>query len=463
MGRGVLLVSSGTDTKGEPFTACVIEEAFGTEVNGGMYPLNFSLKDADFLKLRTSPPAVRQAGEKLYSLLVAHENIRKVFDVTAGAEPVYPLYIRVDTPDAEELPWEILCETQKSFMVLDPDGRRPIGRQPSVKKQVKPLDRIIASELRVAVVLAAARESGVGEWSSISAAIDPLEVPVDVLGLVSEDAAKAAIYADAEAWQGQARNRNVKVDSTGDVSGSILMSRLRAHMPNIIHFFCHGVSDVFPQLELETRADRKKNEERGSIKLDSKLLRDLARIDSLWLVVLNCCQGAKTAPQLHSLASGLVAAGIPAVVAMRESVDVSDANLFAKDFYPKLFAQLQGIFALRDNPAIPKPLPFQEVVWVRAVHEARRQLSLARGRKPDSSAQWTYPVVYVYPHGLILHPGHLKSETLSELKRQELLAQLDLLRELRDKANYVIDAEALVRRAELDTKIRELEAQLAGQ
>ena len=466
MARGVLVVS-GMELAGKRLNTCMIDEAYGHQVPGGTYPLDCRASDPEFVKMRGTPPAVRLAGEKLYSALVAHPPVRDFFahaaaptPAAAAATPVYPLYVRVDTPDAEEFPWETLCETQKSFMVLDPQGRWPIARL-AASGRAQPLDRSISSELRMAVVLAAAGESGADEWRYIAQAINGFNTPVDVLSLVSDRSTQSAIEADVAAWQGQAPTRHATVDFVGDDTS--VMDRLKAQLPNVIHFFCHGNADVRPILELETLGDRKARLRRGSVTLGGGALEELGRLKSLWLVVLNCCQGAKAAPHLHSLAKQLVAAGVPAVVAMRESVDVSDANLFSEHFYPHLFAQLQAVFTVRNAQPASAKLPFQEVVWVRAVHEARRRLSSERGRSPDSSAQWTLPIVYVHRDELFLHPRQLKPAfELSPAARLEKVTQLDLLRQIRATMDPVVDDDAKLQRSQLDQQIQQIEDELSG-
>jgi len=457
--RGVLVVNA-MEINGKLLINCVIEEAFYPNPGRPQYLLNCSANDPEFAKLRLNPAQVRPAGEKLYGALVSDKAGVEFFAQRLAVPAPAPIYIDIERPDVEELPWEVLCEEKKNFMALDPEGRWPIARLASASKRAEPLNRFIGNELRMAMVLAAAGENGTAEWSSISGALGAFKTPVDVLGLVSEEASKTAMTADATQWAGQAPARNVEIEFVGD--GTSLMARLRAHVPNIIHFFCHGVADVRPLLELESRTDRtaKPPKNRGSIKLDSDLLKQLTSLKSLWLVVLNCCQGGKSAPHLHSLARDLVAGGVPAVVAMRESVDVNDANLFAEYFYPALFAQLQGIFNLKNMPGGPKPLPLDELIWVRAVDIARRQLSVPP-REPDSSAEWTYPVVYVHRDELKLHPRDLKVAVLTPEQRLALLGELGTLRTFRSAFEGATDAE-LAERNKFDAQIAQLEAQLEG-
>jgi hypothetical protein len=454
--RGVLVVNA-VEIGGNRVNTCTIDEAFGApNVTRTQYQIKCDPKDPVFLKLRQKPPAVRQAGEMLYNALVADPAGLKFF---ANQAPACPVFIQLDTPEAEELPWETLWENQKYFMVLDPQGRWPIARLASAAQRAEPLRRAISEELRIAVVLAAAGERGESEWQSIADAMDGLATPLHVLALVSEKDAKEKIAADATTWASQGLKRTVEVEFVGD--STTLVARLRAHIPNVVHFFCHGIADVRPQLELETRADRSAKKDRGSITLGSEMLVELARARSLWLVVLNCCQGAKTAPQLHSLARDLVAAGVPAVVAMRESVEVNDANLFAQHFFTALFPQLKAMFDMRNNPAVPHTLRFSELVWLRAVDAARRQLSTASNRVAGSSAEWTFPVLYVHRDPLDLYPRVLKPLTTAE--RLGLLTQLDVLRAVRMTLDMASEAEEIARRAKLDADIRLLEAQLVDE
>jgi len=424
--RGVLVVASmGAGAK--RVSVCSIGEAFGAQLPMDPFPLSCSTNDPAFLKLRLTPPVVREAGERLYGALVEHQPLRDFFLPTnpAPAPPPagvaeFPLYIRMDAPEAEAYPWEVMYEQQKEFMALDTHGRWPIARLVGTTGRPQTLERIMVGELRMAVVLAAARESGVDEWTGIAAAIDKFDVPLDLLVIVSEEAAKAAVEADAAKWQATAPGRKVAVVFASDAAS--LLVALRAHVPNIVHFFCHGQVDGNSSLEVESRADRKVLKQNGSIRLNGNALSILGGIAALWLVVLNCCKGAGAAPQLHSLAREIVASGVPSVAAMRESVDVSDANVFSEQFYAGLFPQLKVLFGLIGAPG--QSLKFQEITWLRAMQRAR--LQLASGRQPESSAQWTYPVLYVHRDDLRLLRKELKPLTLGE--RTELLADLDTLR-----------------------------------
>src|SRR5438876_11679278 len=114
--RGVLLVNA-MEIGGSRVNTCTIDEAFGHPVRRAQYPIVCNPKDAVFLRLRATPAEVRAAGEKLYNALVADQAGRDFFAKQLEQAPVF---IQLDTPDVEELPWETLWEMQKNFMVLDP-------------------------------------------------------------------------------------------------------------------------------------------------------------------------------------------------------------------------------------------------------------------------------------------------------------------------------------------------------
>jgi len=458
MARGILSVSE-TVIDGKRRNTLMIDEAFDADHPGETYILNCTSKDPEFLNLGVVKNGrVRQAGEKLYGALAEHQAIeRHLFLLTdqphlSGA----PLYIRVNTPNAEEFPWEALWKETREFMVLNAMGRWPIGRLASSPTPA-PLHKNIGTRLRLAVVLAAARADGVDpnaaeEWTSISNGFSKLNAPLDVLRLISDENVKAAPIPNL------ATGCQVATEYVGNSSDS-LINRLRAFGPNIIHIFCHGAAGDRPALELETRIDHIAGKAHGSISLKSDDLGALASLDSLWLVVLNCCEGGKSTPHLHSLAKDLVKARVPAVIAMREPIRVEHAHLFALHFYFELFDKLQKVFADRKEHLPPDPVSFEENTWVGAVHKARRELSRDKGRIAEDWPEWTYPVVYVNRDELQLHPKDITPAVaaLTADDRLELQTELDVLRETRDKLGG-----AGAPHTKLDVRIHEIEAKLVG-
>jgi hypothetical protein len=454
MSRGFFVVTT-MDTGGKRVNLLLVNEAFDSAAPMGAFQLTCTADDKEFLTLRAQPPSVRKAGRRLYEALAQNKFIEMLFLATEQPAPdeSYPLFVRLDTPDAEALPWEALCTPGPShFRALDPNVRWPITRVAVPPRRPEPLVRVIGKELRLAVVLGAAGVSGVNEWTSISNAIATFPSPVELLILVSEPAARTAIQETQAQWQASGSLHHIEVEYIED---STLVPRLRAHLPNLVHFFCHGFADVTPLLELETLTDRRARRDRGSISIGSAHLDALCRRKSLWAIVLNCCQGARAAPQLYSMARELVIAGTPTVVAMRESVEVIDANVFTQEFYAKLLPQLAQQFRKRSLGTTPEA--FDEMIWVRAVHYARQALV---HMNPDTCAAWTYPVVYVHRDKLTLEARDLHPLTPDE--RLRITSELDLLRTLRATLEFNLGStEVKQQRTGLDDQITALEQQIA--
>jgi hypothetical protein len=467
LNRGVFAVSA-MDNDGQVITTCIIEEAFGSAIQRrGPFRLKCASNEKIFVSLgeRTSgkQPDVRAAGQKLYEALVAHEPVRQVFAATEkipepkdppDPPPVYPLFVRVDAPEVENLPWEILF--RQSFIVLDP--RWPIARLTALPMRARPLERVISPELRAAFVIAAQGERGLEEWNGLREAIDRFKFSVNAVVLVSEEDVFNAVTADAATW---GQRHKIEVAYTGDATS--LISRIRTHLPNIIHVFSHGTADAFPRLELETKADREADSGDSSLLLGIDDMKVLAEMGSLWLVVLNCCRGGKGTALLHSFAQQLVAGGAPAVVAMRESVDVADANQFTRLFYDDLLVHLQPLFEKRAQVAAGSAaLPFPELALLRPISRARVKLLEATRRKPEESIEWSFPVLYVHRDELKLLPRAPKFSQLTDDERRELVAELDFLRETRGALDSLIDAESAQERAKLDQQIAEIQRKIAG-
>lgn len=113
---------------------------------------------------------------------------------------------------------------------------------------------------------------------------------------------------------------------------------------HLLHFFCHGVANPFPRLEVGTALDWERKQP-GSIPIEGRQLHDRADPEgNTWLVTLNCCesalQGEVRGSRSVPIASALVTAGFPAVVGMRERVEGDLAHAFCRLFYEGLLTEL---------------------------------------------------------------------------------------------------------------------------
>jgi hypothetical protein len=144
-----------------------------------------------------------------------------------------------------------------------------------------------------------------------------------------------------------------------------------AFNPHIIHYTGHGGFAEGGVLLLEDGYDKSVNVS------GTKLAERLANRD-VRLVVLSGCQTAKakTSDSFSSVAGALVKKGIPAVIAMQQSIRDDSANIFASRFYKAL--------------ASGQPVDV-------AVGEARLSMHSPRATradpKPHSLVDWGIPVL----------------------------------------------------------------------
>lgn len=473
--RAVIEVSLMDDGK-QVYNVFKVLEAFNARVNGVISKLDCSPNDAVFSMTTASsasPSQVVDAGQRLCTVLQQSQDMQSVFaimmqqPVPGAPQPVFPLLVKLDAPDAERLPWEVLWrQPPGAFFSLHPTRQWQIARMASGSARLLPLTRSVGPTLRMVVVLAAAQQDCIPEWSAVSDALKSLAMPAELFVIVSEKAAFAAVGKSFAAWTAEAGAGPARSGQVMYVGDQIdLLNAIQGFGPNVVHVFCHGVADPRPQLEIETRIDRTRLSSGGSIRLDATALSQIAGSQSLWLFVLNCCQGGKPGLNLHSLARDLVIAGAPAVVAMRESVSVIDANLFTEKFYNSLFPDLSRELA---TPAVaaagPQGYPISESLWVSALFDARQHLSTLEGRQADSSPQWTYPVMYVNRDELRLiapqpAPAAGAPAAMSDDDKRALRYKLDMLQQLRAPM-LVLPVENAVNIAFFDEEIGRARAQL---
>jgi hypothetical protein len=208
------------------------------------------------------------------------------------------------TPELMDLPWEYLCD-ERSFLSISP--YTPIVRYLDLPRARPAL------------------------------AVEP---PIRVLGMISapEDAIALDVGREQEKLETVLRSRlggSVEVEWLADATLQNLLERLDEREYHIFHFIGHGGYDHGAQesvLLFEDVAGR------GSTVDGSRLGTILADHPTLRLAVLNACEGARTARNdpFSGVASALVQAGIPAVVAMQFEISDRAAIVFAEKLYSAL-------------------------------------------------------------------------------------------------------------------------------
>jgi hypothetical protein len=441
-----------------------LDEAPATHSGAGTCKkLKLSGADKAFERLRLNPlqlGAVESAGRAIYEALKAHGAVGEALKDALKADRAdpnnqeRPIFLELNSPNAENIPWETLWAEPVRFLALDDDKRWPLGRLTTTTVPIREIRRNAEPRLKITAILAAAGVDPVEEWNSLFDSLDPLGNNVHLQVLVSRDELRDLVNQKIQ----QAPDK-ISVAFVGDRRNLLL--KIVGFGPNVVHFFCHGNATDRPHLEIENRTDYIRSRTTGSVLLEVAELKELARLDTLWLVTLNCCRGASPSASIQSLASSLVREGLPAVVGMREAVDVADANLFTRSFYEALLGQLMPILA--QHAAGAKSILVPQTIWAAALHAPREQLVHQQlgGRlhveAAASTLAWTLPVLYAHQAKLLL--SSLGNErVLDESKRVELRTYLSLFKVQRTLAEVQqTPPEQLVL---LDNKIRDVEAQL---
>jgi hypothetical protein len=352
------------------------------------FPLKLS---AGVLPSWDTANAVRERGRLVRESLRTNPAVATLLDrlEQTPVGDVQPLYVAISEGEAEQITWETLCDTQDEFVALDP--RWPIGRisDPVAGRSQPPA--LLRPPMRVMVVISAFKVKGQQrEWELFRAAAtkarsDGLEVRLKFL--VAETPLRAAID-KAIADDGLEWIEVAHIEKTS----SRVIQEITDWKPNVLHFFCHGISDDADQsLELATAADyATPGTASGSVRIRTQQLVNLGQLLSdPWLLTLNCCSSGQAAKELQSMAHQVVSAGFPAAVAMLEPVESNDAHEFTRSFYSSLFAGIRrAATKLANQPRV-------EFEWVEPMYAARTALRDLHQDNPANCREWALPVLYV--------------------------------------------------------------------
>lgn len=344
-----------------------------------------------------APDAVKEVGTQLLDLLATHAAIKATvlphLDLKDNSER--PIYLVVKDPELEKLPWEAIHAPNAGFVCGE--KRWPFARANSLASSQ--LEHPFLPPLKLMVILGASgtdkltRIPANEEWRSIYQAVKKSQLNIRMRVLVcDEDDLKREIDAEGNDW----------IETKLLIDQEALFNDIKEFSPHILHFFCHGLSTPTPHLQIASCVDWESKQD-GSIHIEGLQLRDRPNLkDSTWLVILNCCESAQqgSSPGSRSLplASALVTAGFPAVVGMRERVEISLANVFCRLFYDAMLTDLEERLeaAAKDGK--------KEVHWACSLYAARQRIceELAKqtgGLKTFTAVasgvkEWTIPVVY---------------------------------------------------------------------
>jgi hypothetical protein len=384
--------------------------------------------------LRATPlegQPVKDVGNRLLTALKGHTGIDLALQNALADPKPCPIYIRLVTPAPAEFPWETLFDSgNKRFLALE--RRWPIARIADFGTPEKEV-HYFAPPLRMLAVLSAVPYDAADEWRSLWSALSKSPLDFRLRVIVGQHSVKTEIDGLKDD-----RIRCELLESDEDLRRQIAEVR-----PHLLHFFCHGAVATSPMLILGTASDYAA--ERASIYLDPDFLRGLA--PDAWLFTLNCCQGASDAEGVRSLASQLISAGYPAVVAMREPVSLDDANLFTRVFYGSLVPMLAS------EVVAGREIELELTTVLAEPRRALRNKHVPAQTPADAAAEhteWTHPVLY------------LSSEPLKirRVEREHERIELEMLHTMRLELHADTPPEAVAR---LDARIAELNERLGQQ
>ena len=250
------------------------------------------------------------------------------------------LRVRLRLPgDLANIPWEYLYDDEYGFLGLDP--RTALVRYLEMSAPVQPFP--IRPPLRILTIVSAPTDipeiDGEKEWGKLKDELD---------GLV--------------------RDEMVQLDRLETGTLAELLPPLRQNEYHVLHFIGHGGYDE----EAHDGALAFEDEDRNTRLVTGRdLMQMISGHRSLRLVVLNACEGARSASDdpFGGVAQALVRRGIPAVVAMQFEISDPAALEISPSFYQAI---AQG-----------RPVDVATV-------EARKTM-FARGH----TVEWATPVLYL--------------------------------------------------------------------
>lgn len=339
-----------------------------------------------------TPNAVRERGRMVREELRKHPGVASILDSLSKAPlgQVQPIYVKLSESDAELITWETLCDSNDEFLALD--QRWPIGRiSDPMSGQSRP-PAVLRLPVKVLAVISAFGIPGQQkEWElfrQAAQAVRQTGLDIRLRCLVGDGHTRAAI--DAAIAGGLDWVEVSHIEKTA----SRVIQDIVGWQPNVLHFFCHGMSDAAAteqSLELATASDYlDPGATSGSVRIRARQLADMSlTLANPWLLTLNCCSSGQAARDLQSIAHQVVSAGFPAAVAMIEPVDANDAHEFTRAFYSTLFAQLQtAATALAQQPRIA----FE---WAQAMCDVRMAICDLHGGDAQNAREWALPALYV--------------------------------------------------------------------
>ncbi|MCX6629883.1 MAG: CHAT domain-containing protein [Candidatus Solibacter sp.] len=262
-----------------------------------------------------------QDGELLFQWLFSDDALKAAWANARGQRPQRRIRLRIDegAPELHQIPWELLRDIGEGGVPLDLSALDSTPFSRYIAGPWIPGSPILKRPIRVLVAIA--NPGNLADFGL--SAIDP--------------DAEFKLLQDAVA--GNSKIELVKLEGLCTLDAIDAALRKGIH---ILHFIGHGkYVDGTSVLFLSDPRDKEKVALVKDAAIAAMLGRQLADAqsdDKLRLVYLSSCQTATRSPAdaFRGLAPSLVAAGVPAVLAMQDLVPIKTATEFSRTFYREL-------------------------------------------------------------------------------------------------------------------------------
>ncbi len=240
-------------------------------------------------------------GERLFNLLLADDRLKAAWAEARGQTPRRRIRLRIDAaaPELHIVPWELLRDASPDLIpqTLSADADTPFSRYLA------------------------------GPWRTRPPAQDDLAA----YGLAPVD-----LPVERQVIQTACRGLGTRLLAITLLESPVTLATLEAELRkgyHVLHIVAHGAAPDNGQPALLVLAD---SANRVALVTEDELAEMLARqSESLQLVYLDACHSATRSPAdaFRGFAPKLVAAGIPAVMAMQDLVPVATSQKLTGAFY----------------------------------------------------------------------------------------------------------------------------------
>ena len=252
--------------------------------------------------------AARDFGERLYDAVFSGQigtSFERSLDEAERQGQGLRLRLRTDdTPELSDVPWEYLYSTPlHRFLTIS--TATPLVHYLEQPRLIPPL--VVEEAVRILTMVSS---------------------PTDVAELDVEDE-WARIN---ESLSDLASSGLIDLRRLPEATMGALQRELRQRPYHVFHFIGHGAFDAAGDEGVLMFEDDRRRGHKVSGEHLGTILHDH---ESLRLVVLNSCEGARPSPQdpFAGTAQGLVRQGIPAVIGMQFEITDDAAITFSRDFY----------------------------------------------------------------------------------------------------------------------------------